>query len=418
MTTRRIAIHLLTCALCLVTAATARATVSSSFIGVSLEYSGIAPYYDANPTRFEQLIRGLSPNPVIRIGGDSSGVTSADTLTPEWLTMVQDLSDATNASLIMDLNFRHPELMKDEAFKLVNGLSRISALEIGNEPERLARSGARPAGYSPDDYVAEARSLVGDLPPLPLAGPATGVVAWLPAAIQSGIFSTVTLHRYPLSNCTLPPPSIPALLSGDRLNIDRAAPYVRFAHAENQTFRMDELNTVSCQGLEGVSDTQASALWAIDSLFEAARIGVDGVNFHMWPGAVPNQLWTTNLTPRPIYGGILLFHKAAPAGSNVTPLHSTSTVKQWGTSGHVMLLNEGTTTQKVFVRAPYARSAAVTRLLATSIDATANQIVSSPRIPSSSPQIPSGGAGFTVVLPPASATLLSFAAPRVTPPFG
>jgi hypothetical protein len=133
---------------------------------------------------------------------------------------------------------------------------------------------------------------------------------------------------------------------------------------------------------------------------------------------VPNQLLTTNLTPRPIYGGILLFHKAAPAGSNVTPLHSTSTVKQWGTSGHVMLLNEGTTTQKVFVRAPYARSAAVTRLLATSIDATANQIVSSPRIPSSSPQIPSGGAGFTVVLPPASATLLSFAAPRVTPPFG
>lgn len=399
-------------------AASAQAAVPSSFIGVSLEYSGIAPYYDVNPGRFEQLIRGLSPSPVIRIGGDSSGVTDADMLTPDWLAMVQNMSDATNASLIMDLNLRHPELMQDEASKLANGLTRIVALEIGNEPERLSRSGARPAGYSPDDYVAEARSMVGGLPPLPLAGPATGVVAWLPAAIQSGMFSTVTLHRYPLSNCTLPPPSIPVLLATDRLNIDRAAPYVRLAHAANETFYIDELNTVSCQGLEGVSDTQASALWAIDSLFEAARIGVDGVNFHMWPGAVPNQLWSTSLTPRPIYGGILMFHKAAPAGSNVTPLHSTSTVKQWGTSGHVMLLNEGTSTQTVFVRAPYARSAAVTRLLAASIDSTANEIVSSPRIPSSSPQIPSGGAGFTAVLPPASATLLSFAAPRVTPPFG
>jgi len=158
MTTRRIAIHLLTCAACMWAAASAQASVPSSFIGVSLEYSGNAPYYDVNPGRFEQLIRGLSPNPVIRIGGDSSGVTDADMLTPDWLAMVKDTSDATNASLIMDLNLRHPELIQDEASKLANGLTRIVALEIGNEPERLSRSGARPPGYSPDDYVAEARS--------------------------------------------------------------------------------------------------------------------------------------------------------------------------------------------------------------------------------------------------------------------
>jgi len=139
MTTRRIAIHLLTCAACMWAAASAQASVPSSFIGVSLEYSGIAPYYDVNPGRFEQLIRGLSPNPVIRIGGDSSGVTDADMLTPDWLAMVQDTSDATNASLIMDLNLRHPELIQDEASKLANGLTRIVALEIGNEPERLSR---------------------------------------------------------------------------------------------------------------------------------------------------------------------------------------------------------------------------------------------------------------------------------------
>ena len=47
--------------------------------------------------------------------------------------------------------------------------------------------------------------------------------------------------------------------------------------------RRDELRLL--RGRAGVSDTFASALWALDTLFNFASAGVDGVNFHMLPGS-------------------------------------------------------------------------------------------------------------------------------------
>ena len=49
------------------------------------------------------------------------------------------------------------------------------------------------------------------------------------------------------------------------------------------------MNAVSCGGVRGVSDTFASALWALDTLFEFSRVGVDGVNFHTVPNTI-NEL--------------------------------------------------------------------------------------------------------------------------------
>ena len=48
--------------------------------------------------------------------------------------------------------------------------------------------------------------------------------------------------------------------------------------------RIDEINTDSCGAAPGVSNAFVSALWALDALFEMARVGVDGVNIHTYPG--------------------------------------------------------------------------------------------------------------------------------------
>jgi hypothetical protein len=61
--------------------------------------------------------------------------------------------------------------------------------------------------------------------------------------------------------------------------------YVRIAHQRVDTFRIDEMNSVACGGKAGVSDTFASALWALDTVFAVARSGADGVNIHTFPGA-------------------------------------------------------------------------------------------------------------------------------------
>ena len=49
--------------------------------------------------------------------------------------------------------------------------------------------------------------------------------------------------------------------------------------------RIDELNSVSCGAVPEVSNTFASALWALNTLFEMARVGIRGVNIHTFPGA-------------------------------------------------------------------------------------------------------------------------------------
>ena len=40
------------------------------------------------------------------------------------------------------------------------------------------------------------------------------------------------------------------------------------------------MGTVSCSGLRGVSNSMASALWVIDTLFSMDAAGVNGVNLH------------------------------------------------------------------------------------------------------------------------------------------
>jgi len=44
-------------------------------------------------------------------------------------------------------------------------------------------------------------------------------------------------------------------------------------------FRQDETNSVSCGGVPGISDTFASALWAVSYLTQAMSMGAAGINF-------------------------------------------------------------------------------------------------------------------------------------------
>ena len=81
--------------------------------------------------------------------------------------------------------------------------------------------------------------------------------------------------------------------------------------------RVGETNTASRGGKAGVSDSFASALWAVDYLFTVAELGVEGVNFHAYfrCGGYTPVCWDarTGYRPLPIYYGLLLF-KAVGGG--------------------------------------------------------------------------------------------------------
>jgi hypothetical protein len=158
----------------------------------------------------------------------------------------------------------------------------------------------------------------------------------------------VTYHRYPLRACVTDAaspgfPSIPNLLS-DTASAGLAtpmSPFIATAHKHALPFRVAEMNSASCQGEKGVSDTFASALWALDTMFSFASVGVDGVNFHMLPGS-NYELFTVSHNStgawqafvHPEYYGLLMFAQAFPPGARL--LQTTAPagpVKVWATQG-------------------------------------------------------------------------------------
>jgi hypothetical protein len=134
------------------------------------------------------------------------------------------------------------------------------------------------------------------LPPLPLAGPALGASKWMqnlgPFLSSQPRLGVVTLHRYPLQLCYTSTKSLKHPTLGHLMNpaattglADSFKRDVASAHARGLPLRVDEINSVSCGADRAVSYTFASSLWAVDAMFELARVGVDGVNLHTFPGA-------------------------------------------------------------------------------------------------------------------------------------
>jgi hypothetical protein len=210
--------------------------------------------------------------------------------------------------------------------------------------------------------------------------------------------------------------------------------WTRFAHAHHASFRVDELNSIACGGKAGLSDTFASALWALDTLFQAAHAGVDGVNLHTFPGAryAPFAFsqrggrWLAVVHPE--YYGLLLFGEAAPAGSRLLPVTvaGPKTLRVWATVGpgpsmHVLLINDSASTTRLLVlRMPGGAShASVARLQAPGLLATTGVTLAGQTFgastgtgilsgqPTTTVLAPVRGA-YAVRLPPASAALLTF----------
>jgi len=403
------------------------ATVPAGFVGLSLEYPAVPAYAGNDPGSldpvFVQLVRNLAPGqaPVLRIGGDSAdrtwwptatvqrpaGVTFA--ITGRWLAVTRSLAQTLGAHLILglDLEADSPELASAEATALIDGVGprSIRALELGNEPDLYAafpwyrvaggRVLGRPPGYDEASFINDFAQFTSALPRVPLAGPSLSGRSWteglgqfLAAEPQLGL---VTLHRYPLQLCLTRPsspryPTLSRLLSpASSVGLaDSFAPAVALARSHGLALRIDELNTVSCGAVPGVSKSFASALWALDTMFELARVGVSGVNVHTFPGAgyelfnITHTGGSWRAAVAPEYYGLLMFARATPPGSRLVnvggggaggPVHSWATRARDGTI-RVVLTNEGSSPRTLAVRiAGRNAKAALTRLTAPSASA-------------------------------------------------
>jgi hypothetical protein len=414
------------------------------FLGIAITFNTVADWEPGGPTAADpvlaQLIHNLNPigNPSIRIGGESTdrswwptpgvpqprGVT--ETLGTSWGQAIKQLAVSTNAKLLLGLNLEANRARIDhtEAQHYLNVLGRryIGALEIGNEPDLYplipwyklingqvepwyAHGGtpvfARKRTYGPAQFGHELARTLAVLPDLPEAGPETGHPAWVQQFIDQvrprGLPMTLTSHAYGLNQCVKDPtarsyPSVAHLLTpfASRQNmLHHDAPFIALAHADGGRFRVDEMGSVTCNGRAGVSNTMASALWALDALFYLDSQNVDGVNLHSYPGSdnglfdLAERNGTWNATVHPLYYGALLFAQAAPEGSRLLAVHggTLSQLRSWATIGtdqkvRVLLINDNLqSTGQITVRSPVgwgSRGASVERLLAPNASATSD----------------------------------------------
>ncbi len=341
-------------------------TIPHGFLGLSFEYMSLERFAGTNPAAldpvFLQLVRNLThgQKPVIRIGGGSTDHTwlavphmrkpggVSYTITSQWLAVARSMSRVLNARMIFGINFEADsrKLASAEANALVKavGPAHTAGVELGNEPELYSNWGwytnsrghpvtGRAPGYDLSSFTRDFVNIARGLPG-PITGPTIGGIGWFPGLANfiaaEPRLRLITLHRYPTLVCFEHPsspyyPTIPHLLlpQASRGLARSVATYVALAHAHHLPLRIDEFNAISCGWKPQVGYSFASALWALDTLFEMANVGVDGVNVHTYPPTT-DELWQFNYghgrwhgQVEPEYYGLLMFAKAAPAGSTL-----------------------------------------------------------------------------------------------------
>ncbi len=467
------------------------------FSGFSIEYPDLKNFTGYQSTGlnpiFSQLLNNLGAYkngwPIVRIGGNSTDESWWNpTLRSRPLGVKNDITNnsldslarsiaTTSSRLILGLNLgqNNPTLATEFAQAALAGLppGKVDLFEVGNEPDIFASHPhyadlltgktvfVRPTSYSFASYLGEfdtfATALQGLSQPVPLGGPvfATTTYGWmqyLPSflAAQAPRLKAVTYHRYPLSACSWSTPGSSTDPTIANLLADKSAqglakaivPFVTQASSYRKPLRITEINSVSCGGKAGVSNSFASALWATDVMFNLAQVGVQGVNFHSGSGAAytpfrfssqtirtGNNTWgwgpVFTVTVNPLYYGTLLFNQATANSSRLLPVSTTAqgNIRVWATLDalqvvRVVLLNKDTTLGgKALIQLSRPRTSGVlTRLRAPSVNATNGVTLAGQTFDGTVDGLPLGSytseqvmpqnGSYTLDLPPVSAALL------------
>jgi hypothetical protein len=379
--------------------------IQSNFIGLSHEWGDAGWFMGSSQNGVNVIYRRLVQNLinpgsrafVIRIGGYSTDTTSYPQ--PDTVTPFAELANALHVHFTLGVNLGadNVELAKEQASAYLKGMpaGSVDAIEIGNEPDNYSGYGWRASTYSITDYLAEFakwKSTILQAAPssTKFLGASWGALSTLqhgmiafeakelssvPTFSQHSYAENIEMQSYP-GNYLL---SNQAAIQGPQT----VANYVAVAHEEGQMFRIGEINSVDGGGNTGVSDRFGSALWAIDTMFEYANVGVDGVNWHGTSGCgycafdfsalnIDGRVAYSLERVNPLYYGLLLFHMATGNTARILPvnLNTTANIKVWAVIDqsnviHVVIVNKDESfAGNISISLPGHGDAQVTRLVA------------------------------------------------------
>ena len=335
-------------------------TLPANYIGLSYEIEQLSDpsFFSAANSGLIEQFRALSPNGVLRLGGNTSDVgwwksTPASTLpplpgnvvlqtpkgerspmdlayavTPEAVRNLRAFLDATGWSCLYGINLGSstPARAADEAEFVHKTLgARLEYFQVGNEPDGFNRRFRDPKTWNADayfnDWLAAANAIRARVPSARFGMPdIASKIDWLPtvadhlAALKERPDVIALSHHYYFTG----PPSNPKANVNDLLHPDpkvtNNAGIAREAAQKLGThFRMTEGNSCYRGGKPGFSDVFAATLWSADYALLLASLGYSGVNLHggsakqvanSLGGTLPGDALITNpseVHPRPFY---------------------------------------------------------------------------------------------------------------------
>jgi hypothetical protein len=280
-------------------------TVGAGFVGLSYEKQTLyEPLLTAANTDMVALFKLLGPS-VLRVGGNSVDETvwvatgkgqTAGQMAPVDVDAFAGFLKATGWRCIYGVNLggsangtTSPALAAAEVAYVAKALGNaLIGVEIGNECENYRDADS----YYPGNWTVEQfealwlvyRAAIVDMTPsVKFVGPAAGsnVAGWtLPwaEAVGGSQFGLITQHYYrgPAYTATA---TVKDLVSYDSVLVDELALLKAGSKQVGVPFRIGECNSYYAGGQPGVSDAYASALWAVDMVFQSAIGGAQGVNF-------------------------------------------------------------------------------------------------------------------------------------------
>lgn len=296
----------------------------ADYMGLSYETVQLADpsFFAADNRDLVSLFQALSPQGVLRLGGNSSefcwwrarpdqaappdpsSAGNPNNWMPHKFTPIEPVAvdrlagflDAAGWKAIYGLNLGTgtPERAAEESSYVARVLGpRLLYFQIGNEPEfyRNANNGLRAADWNFDKYIAQwsamARAVIDRVPHARFGGPDVGSNAsWVIRFAQEapklfpGRIVACTGHYYAEGPPDNPKVTVARLLGPDP-RVDRDLPrIIDAAEKAGIPYRMTEGNSCYRGGKPGMSNAFCSALWAADYMLKLASYGCVGVNLH------------------------------------------------------------------------------------------------------------------------------------------
>ncbi len=257
-----------------------------------------------------------------------------------------------------------------------NGLS----VSLGNEPDLYELPNYADLGNKPSTqedlaainlYLQLATSLRPAIGGLPLLGPELAAAKhWqnqLRGVIAQLHEQTVGVHLYPFSACKDPAAAtIRNLLSAGAGESPRSLAWVvADATAAGVPAIISEANSVSCGGVAGVSNSPASAVWAVRFVLSALKTGFREVRFHLSGGSYdPFVVEGEQIINRPLESALVALNQWLPVGSSLRTASAAKGLVTTAVSGNpggpaIILDNEQARALTVKLPAPHSLAIAV-----------------------------------------------------------